>query len=79
MATQLPHPVASCAECGAVTDNDDAINARCDRMVKGARCKGAYLSRLNSAGWRQCPACSATGCTVCGGIGWFAVRPWPRE
>ena len=73
MAAKLPHPVASCTDCGAVTHNDDAINTRCDRMVKGVRCSGAYRSRLRPAGWRECPTCSATGCTVCGGIGWFAV------
>jgi len=44
-------------------------------MVKGVRCDGVYQSRVNPAGWRERPACLATGCTVCGGIGWFAIRP----
>jgi hypothetical protein len=79
MAAKLPHPVAFCTNCGAVTDNDEAINTRCGRIVKdGRRCNGTYQSRLNLEGWRECPACAATGCTACGGTGWFAVG-MPRE
>ena len=59
MAAKFPHPVASCTACGAVTHNDDAVNTRCDHMVKGVRCDGVYQSRVNPAGWRECPACLA--------------------
>ena len=74
VAAKLPHPLASCTNCGAVTHNDDAINTRCDHMMKGVRCNGVYQSRPNLEGWQECSVCSATGCTVCRGTGWIAVR-----
>jgi len=37
-------------------------------------CDGVISSALNDNDWEECPACSASGCPECNGVGWHFVR-----
>lgn len=73
--SKLPHPLAVCSVCGAMTNEHESLNHRCDRTVTGRRCYGTYKSGVSHL-WDQCESCEATGkvgsqvCSACNGFGW---------
>ena len=38
--------VAFCTRCGQGTDSSEFINQKCNRSIKGKKCKGVYRSDL---------------------------------
>lgn len=72
--TRRSRPVAVCTKCGAYSYRAESINEQCSMKPDGKRCRGVYGSALNVADWKECPACTATGCDRCNGAGWIYVR-----
>ncbi len=73
--SKLPHPLAVCSVCQALSNVHESLNHRCDRVVTGRRCAGTYKSGMAYL-WDPCESCEATGkvgpqtCTECNGYGW---------
>jgi hypothetical protein len=67
MAAKLPLPVASCTDCGAITDNAGAINTQSDRTINRGRRRCGRLAGM--------PVMGSTGlvrddhCKMCHGAG----------
>jgi hypothetical protein len=76
LRSKLPHPVAVCSVCNALTNAHESLNHRCDKVVTGRRCAGTYKSGISHL-WDTCTECEATGwvgsqtCHACGGYGWL--------
>ena len=73
--SKLPHPLAVCDVCHALTDRHESRNHRCEEAVTGRRCSGTYKSGLSYL-WDTCDSCGSTGrvgsqaCRECKGYGW---------
>jgi hypothetical protein len=70
-----PKPLGVCNVCGALTDQVEFVNQRCNKVVYGRRCYGQYKSELTHV-WAECETCRASGkvgtqrCEGCEGFGW---------
>lgn len=73
-----PKPLGVCNTCGALTDQIEFVNQRCNKIVHGRRCAGLYKSELTHV-WAECEECGAVGkvgtqvCTSCEGFGWRLI------
>ena len=73
-----PKPLGVCNVCGALTDQIEFVNQRCNKTLHGRRCAGLFKSELTHV-WAECEECDAVGkvgtqiCMSCEGFGWRLI------